>query len=139
MNTAYFALGCFWGIEEYFSKLPGIVSTTVGYMGGKTPNPNYSNLGDHAETTKIDFDPAVISFADLLTHFWEEHDPTFFYKGQYRSAIFTSDHTQQVEAEKSRDDLQSTLSKPIVTEIVHAREFYPAEEYHQKYFAKHRA
>jgi peptide-methionine (S)-S-oxide reductase len=139
MDTAYFALGCFWGVEEFFSHTPGIISTTVGYMGGTTPDPNYSNLGDHAETTKIVFDPVVISFEELLTLFWAEHDPTFFYKGQYRSAIFADDASQLNLAKQSLKELQATLSKPIVTEIVLAQNFYPAEEHHQKYFAKHRA
>jgi methionine-S-sulfoxide reductase len=138
MEKAYFALGCFWGVQEYFDKLPGIHETNVGYMGGASKDANYENIGDHAETTEIIFDPKLITYSELLDHFWIEHDPTFFYKGQYRSAIFCDSPVQFEIAKTSLVAKQATLDKPIVTEISTEQIFVRAEDYHQKYFAKHR-
>lgn len=131
-----FALGCFWQPEVSFGKLPGVVQTRVGYSGGTTENPTYTNLGDHTETVEVTFDPKKISYEALLEHFWAEHDATMEMKTQYKSAIFAMDQAQQTTAEQSKDERQTKLKKRIVTEIQPAGEFYEAEDYHQKYLAK---
>jgi peptide-methionine (S)-S-oxide reductase len=135
-EIATFALGCFWHVEEYFSKLPGIISTVVGYTGGTKVNPTYEDLGDQAEGIQIKFDPVRISFEGLLMHFWQQHDPTVYSKRQYRSAIFTHNERQQALAEKSRDEEQKKHRNKVLTEIAPASTFYPAEAYHQKYLKK---
>ncbi len=136
MQIATFALGCFWGPDDYFSKLKGVLKTRVGYSGGTTKNPNYHNLGDHTETVEITFDPKVISFEELLKHFWKEHHPTVKEVTQYQSIIFYHNQGQKKAAEKSRKEMQKNLSREIVTEIRKAGTFYEAEEYHQKYLLK---
>jgi peptide-methionine (S)-S-oxide reductase len=150
-EIAYFGLGCFWGAERVFWQTPGVISTAAGYQGGITPNPTYeevcSGATGHAEAVQVVFDPAQISYPDLLKVFWEGHDPT---QGmgqgndigtQYRSAIYTTSEAQQAAAEASRDRYQEALaaagrSTPITTEIAPAKPFYYAEDYHQQYLHK---
>ena len=147
-ETATFAAGCFWGVEETFRQVPGVLSTTVGYTGGHTRNPTYrqvcTHTTGHAEALKIVFDPAKVSFAQLLDIFWANHDPTTLNRqgpdvgSQYRSAIFYHSKEQQKTAMESIEKLTKArkFQRPIVTEITAATEFWPAEEYHQKYFLK---
>jgi peptide-methionine (S)-S-oxide reductase len=149
-KTAIFGLGCFWGAEKAFWQLPGVVATAVGYAGGSTPNPTYnetcSGKTGHAEVVLVAYDPARISYEQLLKAFWEHHDPTQRMRQgndvgtQYRSIILTSDDAQQAAAEASRDAYQANLSAarfgPITTEIVPAGPFYYAEDYHQQYLDK---
>lgn len=148
-ETAEFALGCFWGAERTFWRTPGVVSTAVGYEGGHTPNPTYeevcSGRTGHAETVRVVFDPARISYEDLLRVFWESHDPTQGMRQgndvgtQYRSAIFWATPAQQAAAEASRAAYQARLTEAgygeITTEITQASEFYFAEDYHQQYLS----
>jgi peptide-methionine (S)-S-oxide reductase len=148
-QIAEFALGCFWGEEKTFWQTPGVVSTAVGYEGGFTPNPTYeevcSGRTGHAETVRVVFDPAKVSYADLLKTFWESHDPTQEMRQgndigtQYRSAIFYRSADQQATAIQSRDAYQKRLTEAgygqITTEIVPAGEFYFAEGYHQQYLS----
>ena len=146
METATFGAGCFWGVEYAFQKLDGIEKTTVGYMGGTLKNPTYedvcTNKTGHAEVLRIMYDPLKISYEKLLDRFWEIHDPTELNRQgpdigtQYRSVIFYYDESQRKIAEKSKENQQKKINKEIVTEITPASEFYPAEEYHQKYLEK---
>ena len=146
MEKAIFAAGCFWGVESIFQQIDGVVNTTVGYVGGSTENPTYQkvcrkNTG-HAEAVEILFDPSKVSYETLLGIFWRLHDPTTKNRqgpdigSQYRSAIFYFSPEQKAAAKKSRVAAQGKWKKPIVTEIVPAATFYPAESYHQDYFAK---
>jgi peptide-methionine (S)-S-oxide reductase len=137
-SIATFALGCFWGPDEFFSKIPGISETTVGYTGGTLEDPTYENLGDHTEAIQIEFDPAAISYEDLLEYFWEQHNPTLKHKTQYKSAIFYEDDEQKEIAEKAKKSRQRKTSGMIATEIINGGTFYPAEDYHQKYLQKNR-
>ncbi|PIS01057.1 MAG: peptide-methionine (S)-S-oxide reductase [Chlamydiae bacterium CG10_big_fil_rev_8_21_14_0_10_35_9] len=146
MEKATFAAGCFWGVEEAFRKIKGVISTKVGYTGGHVENPTYREVCQkttgHAESIEIEFDPQIISYQELLEIFWQIHDPTSIDKqgldigNQYRSAIFYHNKQQQKTAELSKDEIQSKLSKKVVTSIEPAQTFYPAEEYHQKYIQK---
>jgi len=148
MGTAIFAAGCFWGVEADFQKLKGVVSTEVGYTGGHTKDPSYKQVctdtTGHAEAIRITYDPAVIKYDDLLKVFWENHNPTTPNRqgpdvgSQYRSAIFYTTPEQQKAAISSREKLDRShkYSRPIVTEITPAGEFYRAEEYHQQYYQK---
>lgn len=146
MALATFAGGCFWHVEEAFRTLPGVLKTTVGYLGGHTPNPTYedvcSDQTGHAEAVQIEFDPAVIRYEDLLLRFWQIHNPlTPNRQGvdvgtQYRAAIFYHDDEQQRLAEESKQHLQAELTRSIATEIHPATTFYRAEDYHQQYLAK---
>ena len=136
MQIATFALGCFWGPDDYFSKLKGVLKTRVGYAGGTKKNPSYYDLGDHTETIEITFDPKIISFEELLKHFWKEHDPTEQHVTQYKSAIFYQDEEQKKIAEKSKQAVEKKLGSKVATEILKAGTFYQAEEYHQKYLQK---
>jgi peptide-methionine (S)-S-oxide reductase len=148
MEKATFAAGCFWGVEELFRKIPGVVSTRVGYTGGHTPNPTYEQVctgtTGHAEALEVTYDPNLVSYEKLLDLFWSNHNPTTPNQqgpdigSQYRSVIFCSTLEQKELAEKSKEALEKSgkFKKPIVTEIVSAMEFYEAEEYHQKYFEK---
>ena len=148
MAKATLAAGCFWGVESAFRKLDGVVATTVGYTGGSVADPTYelvcTGRTGHAEAIEIDYDPARISFEELLTQFWAIHDPTTPNRQgpdigtQYRSAIFTHDGEQEAAARASLASEQSRQSQPIVTEIVAAGRFYPAEDYHQQYDEKRR-
>jgi peptide-methionine (S)-S-oxide reductase len=145
---ATFGAGCFWCVEHEFRKVKGITSTTAGYMGGHVKNPTYEDVctdqTGHAEVVQVEFDPSVISYAEILDVFWHCHDPTSLNRQgpdvgvQYRSAIFCHSQDQEKEAMQSKETLQSSgkFKKPIVTEIRAAQEFYKAEEYHQQYYAK---
>jgi len=147
---ALFAMGCFWGAERKFWQTPGVISTAVGYAGGSTRNPTYREVcsGDtgHAEVVLVVFDPAQISYDELLRLFWENHDPTQGMRQgndvgtQYRSAVYYFDEGQRQAAERSHDAYQQRLAEAgyskITTEIAPAREFYYAEDYHQQYLAK---
>lgn len=148
MAKATFAAGCFWGVEATFRALPGVNSTRVGYIGGHTENPTYKDVctdsTGHAEAVEVDYDPTKVPYGDLLEIFWENHDPTQLNRQgpdwgtQYRSAIFFHNPEQQVEAEASKASLEQShrFSKPIVTQIVPAVVFFPAEDYHQQYLEK---
>ncbi|KAL8593018.1 hypothetical protein ACOMHN_017948 [Nucella lapillus] len=109
------------------------MTTKVGYTGGTTLNPTYRNLGDHTETIQLEFNPEVVSYEDLLWMFWKTHDPATSHKRQYMSAIFCHDEEQRHLAEKTREEVQKTMARPIVTVITQAGTFYDAEDYHQKY------
>ncbi len=147
-QTACFAAGCFWGVEAAFRRVPGVTSTAVGYMGGHTPNPTYeqvcTNTTGHAETVKVVYDPARVSYDRLLEVFWTAHDPTTLNRQgpdvgtQYRSAIFINDPKQYDAAVESRHNLEELhkFDRPIVTEIERAKQFHLAEEYHQQYLEK---
>ena len=149
-ETAVFGLGCFWGAEKDFWETPGVISTAVGYAGGFTPHPTYeevcSGRTGHAEVVLVSFDPAKISYPELLKIFWEHHDPTQGMRqgndvgSQYRSAIYYQNDEQRRAAEASRDAYQTELSRAgygeITTEIAPAGPFYYAEEYHQQYLHK---
>ncbi|MCH7756772.1 peptide-methionine (S)-S-oxide reductase, partial [Patescibacteria group bacterium] len=106
VETATFALGCFWGPDDYFSKLPGVVRTRVGYSGGSTENPTYTDLGDHTETIEIEFDPSIISYEELLNHFFKKHNAGIVQSTQYKSAIFTHNKKQYTLAEKRKNQEQ---------------------------------
>lgn len=146
MEHATFAAGCFWGVETFFRALPGVVDAQVGYTGGSLPNPTYHDVctdrTGHAEALEITFDPAKISYDQLLDHFWQMHDPTTpnrqgpDFGTQYRSAIFFHGPEQEKRARASRERWQEHFPQPIVTEIVPASTFYRAEEYHQRYLEK---
>jgi peptide-methionine (S)-S-oxide reductase len=147
LQRATFAAGCFWGVEASFRELEGVVRTSVGYTGGHTSAPTYeqvcSGTTGHAEAVDVWFDPAIVSYDELLRAFWAMHDPTtpnrqgWDIGSNYRSAIFFHDAEQEKRALASRDERQKSLSRPIVTEIVPAPAFYDAEEYHQRYYEKH--
>ncbi|NVM53250.1 MAG: peptide-methionine (S)-S-oxide reductase MsrA [Candidatus Helarchaeota archaeon] len=148
METATFAAGCFWGVEAAFLKINGVINTTVGYTGGTYKNPTYkivcSGITGHAEAIRIEYDPTQITYEDLLEIFWSIHDPTTLNRQgpdigtQYRSAIFYHNNEQKEKAIASKEHLEhvNIFRNPIVTEIIAAGEFYPAEEYHQRYFEK---
>lgn len=146
MEHATFGAGCFWGVEETFRRLAGVTDTAVGYEGGALENPTYHDVctdqTGHAEVVDVTFDPAIISFHDLLNVFWENHDPTTKNRQgpdvgtQYRSAIFFHSPEQEAEAKASRDAAQKNFKRPIVTDIAPATTFWRAEEYHQQYLAK---
>ncbi|MGZ4796234.1 MAG: peptide-methionine (S)-S-oxide reductase MsrA [Acidimicrobiia bacterium] len=150
LETAMFALGCFWGAERVFWKLDGVYTTAVGYAAGVTPNPIYeevcSGRTGHTEAVLVVFDPAVISYEELLRVFWESHDPTQGMRQgndvgtQYRSGIYVFSEAQRAAAEASRATFQGRLDAAgfgeITTEILPAPEFYFAEDYHQQYLAK---
>ena len=147
MNEATLAAGCFWGVEVAFKRLPGILSVEVGYTGGTTANPTYqevcSGTTGHAEAVRLSYDPTMLSYEDILNHFWQIHDPTSKDRqgpdvgSQYRSIIFFHTPEQQKIAEQSKQEYAAKLKRPVVTEIVPASLFYRAEEYHQCYLQKH--
>ena len=146
LAKATFAGGCFWCMQPAFDTVDGVVSTTVGYTGGHTKNPTYEEVETgstgHAESIEVTFDPAKVSYAKLLDVFWHNIDPLTAdgqfcdHGNQYRSAIFYHDAEQQRLAEASKQALAGRFTQPIVTEIVAATAFYPAEDYHQKYYEK---
>jgi peptide-methionine (S)-S-oxide reductase len=148
MEKATFAAGCFWGVEADFRKVPGVNSVTVGYTGGTMENPGYEDVctgrTGHAESVEIIYDPAKVSYNGLLEVFWNIHDPTTPDRqgpdtgSQYRSAIFYHSEAQRAVAEDSKEKLgrSGRFKGSIVTEISPATRFYPAEEYHQRYFEK---
>lgn len=129
-------MNCFWGPQEFFSKLPGVIKTTVGYSGGTKENPTYTDLGDHTETLQIEFDPQVVSYEDLLGHFFKEHDPVREQKTQYQSIIFYHDDKQREAAEKALKAFEEESGQRVQTQIREASTFYPAENYHQDYLKK---
>jgi len=145
-QTTTFAAGCFWGTQEAFRKVKGVLSTRVGYAGGNTKDPSYTKVSTgttgHAESVEIKFDPEKISYIELLEIFFKIHDPTTLNRqgpdvgSQYRSIIFYHNKKQKKLAEKSKLEKQKDYEEEIVTEIVPASVFYPAEEYHQKYIMK---
>jgi peptide-methionine (S)-S-oxide reductase len=147
-EKAMFGAGCFWGVEETFRNLPGVLSTSVGYAGGKTDNPTYQDVctdkTGHAEVVQVGFDPSQVSYEQLLEVFWDAHDPTQLnrqgpdFGTQYRSAIFTYSPEQEAAARASMQRLDASRkhSSPVVTQIEPAPTFWPAEEYHQQYLAK---
>ena len=148
IRKATFGAGCFWGVEETFRQIPGVVGTAVGYEGGVLPNPTYedvcSHSSGHAEVVEVDFDPEKVAFEALLEVFWANHDPTTLNRqgpdvgDQYRSAVFYHDPEQKIEAEtvKGRLEAAGRFRRPIVTEISPASTFWRAEDYHQQYLAK---
>ncbi len=146
MDKAYFAAGCFWGVEETFRNIKGVLQTSVGYMGGQTENPSYKAVctGEtgHAEAVEVTFDANIISYSELLEVFWKVHNPTTLNRQgpdigtQYRSAIFVTNDSQKTMAEKSKKEKQSEFNDPIVTEIKSYSTYYMAEEYHQQYVKK---
>lgn len=148
MAIATFGAGCFWGVEAAFRQLAGVTETAVGYLGGSLKNPTYKDVctdtTGHAEVVQVEYDPAKVSFDDLLNVFWTNHDPTTLNRqgpdvgAQYRSAIFFHTPEQEAAARASKDSLQASgkIRRPIVTEITPASEFYRAEEYHQQYLEK---
>jgi peptide-methionine (S)-S-oxide reductase len=148
MAKATFAAGCFWGVEATFRQIDGVTATRVGYTGGDFKNPTYKDVctdgTGHAEAVEVDYDPAKVSYDELLRVFWENHDPTQLnrqgpdYGTQYRSVIFYHSPEQQQAAQASKQALEKSgpFSRPIVTQIVPAVTFYDAEDYHQQYLEK---
>lgn len=144
--VATFAGGCFWCTESDFDHVPGVLSTTSGYTGGAKKNPTYEQVSGggtgHAEAVDVIYDPAKVSYKQLLTHFWRSVDPTVKnaqfcdHGNQYRTAIFVHGEEQRKLAEASKKEVEAELKKPIYTEIVGAGTFYPAEEYHQDFYKK---
>ena len=145
-ETAIFGAGCFWGVEYVFERVPGVISTEVGYAGGLTDHPTYrevcSHTTGHAEVARVTFDREEVSLEQLLEVFWAMHDPTQVDRqgpdvgDQYRSAIFVGSDEQRRVAEDSRAKAQERFDKPIATEIIETGPFWPAEDYHQRYYDK---
>jgi peptide-methionine (S)-S-oxide reductase len=148
-EVATFAGGCFWCIEAAYRQLDGVIAVTSGYTGGTVKNPTYEQVCDkatgHAEAVRIVFDPKKISYERLLAWFWDLHDPTTLNRQgndegpQYRSAIFYHSEAQRKTAEASKAAIAKTLKAPVVTEIVKASDFYPAENYHQNYYFENKS
>ena len=150
IEQAVFAGGCFWGMEAKFKHIQGVVNTMVGYTGGHTENPNYRDvcrdLTGHAEAIQVEYDPEIISYQDLLEAFFTFHDPTLCesnsrsFAAQYRSAIFVANEEQRETAEQVIAFLNNSgeYECKVITEICEAGVFYPAEEYHQDYYERHR-
>jgi peptide-methionine (S)-S-oxide reductase len=148
MAKAYFAAGCFWGVEAAFRRVKGVTGTAVGYMGGRVEQPTYEQVctdrTGHAEAVEVDFDPAQVRYEQLLDVFWEAHDPTQVNRQgpdvgtQYRTAIFTTDDEQvrAAQAAKERLEREGALHRPVATRIEPAPPFWKAEDYHQQYFEK---
>lgn len=148
LEKATFGAGCFWGVEVAFRQVPGVVDATVGYLGGSLPNPTYKDVctgrTGHAEVVEVVYDPARVSYDELLNAFWTSHDPTTLNRQgpdrgtQYRSAIFYHTEAQKAVAIASKDrwNASGRFPSPIVTEITPASTFYRAEEYHQRYLEK---
>ncbi len=146
MMQATFGAGCFWGVESLFRAIPGVTDVVVGYTGGTRPNPTYeqvcTGVTGHAEAVEVTYDESQASYRTLLEIFWANHNPTTPNQqgpdrgSQYRSVIFFHDDIQKAEAEASVPEVQQKWERPIVTEIVPATTFYPAEDYHQRYFEK---
>jgi peptide-methionine (S)-S-oxide reductase len=148
MKLATFGAGCFWGVETAFRRIPGVIDVAVGYTGGTLEDPSYQDVctgrTGHAEAVLVDFDPAKVSYQQLLDVFWSSHDPTQHNRQgpdvgtQYRSVIFYHDEEQLAQAEESKTKLESSerFRRPIATQIVPAAPFYRAEEYHQRYLEK---
>ena len=145
-QTATFGAGCFWGVEWVFNKVPGVLSVVSGYSGGHVEYPSYrevcTDTTGHAEVVQITFDPDVVAYDQLLEVFWEMHDPTQVDRQgpdvgyQYRSVIFAHSPEQRAAAERSKAEAQTRFARPIATEIADFTAFYPAEEYHQRYYER---
>ena len=145
-RKATFGAGCFWGVEAAFRRLDGVTGTRVGYAGGRTDDPSYTQVcyddTGHAEVVEVTYDDEQIPYERLLAVFWAEHDPTQLNRqgpdvgDQYRSVIFVHDAEQRAAAEASRDRVQERISRPVVTEIEDAPPFWEAEDYHQQYLEK---
>jgi len=147
-EKATFAAGCFWGVEAAFRQVPGVLDAAVGYSGGGFPNPTYEDVctgrTGHAESVQVEFDPARVSYDQLLDVFWENHDPTTLNRQgpdvgtQYRSAIFFHNREQEKAAAESKSRLEASgrYRRPVVTEIAAAQQFWRAEDYHQRYLEK---
>jgi peptide-methionine (S)-S-oxide reductase len=143
LDRVAFAAGCFWGVEEFFRAVPGVVDAISGYEGGEVDAPTYEQVcaggTGHAEAVLVTFDPARVSFETLLDQFWRHHDPTTLNRQgpdrgtQYRSAVFTHDPVQEQTARASLDAYQARFRRPIVTEVTAATTFWPAEQYHQRF------
>ena len=150
MEKATFAAGCFWGVEAKFRRIEGVLSTSVGYSGGKTDNPTYeqvcSGTTNHAEAVEVVFDPNIVAYEELLDVFWDIHDPTQLNRQgvdvgtQYRTVIFYHTTDQKLAAEASLEKLEQSrkFHKPIVTEIVPISDYFLAEDYHQQYYEERR-
>src|SRR5712672_707122 len=146
MEKATFAGGCFWGVEHLFNEMPGVIDAVSGYAGGSTDNPTYeqvcSGRTGHAEAVEVKYDPAKVTYDELLNAFWNMHDPTTLNRQgpdhghQYRSAIYFHNPEQEAAARKSAEEAQEYFHKAIGTEIVEAPRFLPAGEYHPRYFDK---
>lgn len=147
-ETATFGAGCFWGVEAEFRRTSGVVATAVGYEGGSKDNPTYKEVctdrTGHAEVVQVEYDPALVSYNDLLKVFWANHDPTTLnrqgpdFGSQYRSVVFFHSPEQEEQAENSKAALEASgvFKRPVVTQIVPAETFYMAEDYHQQYLEK---
>jgi len=146
MEKAIFAAGCFWGVEHEFRQVPGVIDAVSGYTGGYHDNPSYEDVCSgqtgHAEAVEVTFAPEKVSYQELLDKFWRMHDPTTLDRqgpdigSQYRSSIFATTPEQKTQAEESKAEAQKSFGKPIVTQIETASTFWPAEDYHQRYFDK---
>ena len=146
-QTATFAAGCFWGVEAAFAQIPGVTDAVSGYTGGHTEDPTYADVctdkTGHAEAVEVTFDPAIVSYEQLLDVFWKIHDPTQRdgqgpdIGTQYRSAIFTHSPEQETAAQAARDVKEKELKAKILTQIEPAKTFYRAEDRHQRYFERH--
>lgn len=149
MVEAILAGGCFWCTEAVFQRIDGVKKVVPGYTGGNVDNPTYEQVASgktgHAEAVKVEYDPKVVSFNDILNIFWKVHDPTTLNQQgadigtQYRSAIFYTSEKQKAIAEQSLKNAQADFEKPIVSEITPAKEFYPAEEYHKNFYNNNRS
>lgn len=145
-EKATFAAGCFWGVEDDFRKIPGVVDAVSGYTGGTLVNPTYAAVctgrTGHAESVEVTFDPQRVSYRELVDHFFEIHNPTTLnrqgpdFGTQYRSAIYTHSAAQAAEAKAALERAEAHLKQHVVTEIAPAMKFYPAEDYHQRYFER---
>jgi peptide-methionine (S)-S-oxide reductase len=148
LQTATFGAGCFWGVESNLRQIPGVVDASVGYLGGTLENPTYEDVctdrTGHAEVVQLTYDPSRVTYDQLLDAFWKLHDPTQLNRQgpdhgtQYRSAIFFHTPEQEASAKRSKERLEASgrYKRPVVTEITAASTFYPAEDYHQRYFEK---
>lgn len=142
-EIAVFAAGCFWGVQYYFDQVPGVLETIVGYTGGRTENPTYEEVCNsdtgHAEAVQITFNPEQVSYETLLKQFFRMHNPTQLDRQgpdigtQYRSSIFYQNDAQKEQAEKIKQEVAKNYDKPVATRIAYGREFWPAEDYHQKF------
>jgi len=145
-EQATFGAGCFWGVEHVFRKVPGVSDVVVGYAGGSTPDPDYrqvcTGMTGHAEVAQVTFDPAVLSYEQLLEVFWGIHDPTQVdrqgpdHGSQYRSVVLVHSPEQRAAAEASKTQIAGRYDRPVATQIAEIGAFFPAEEYHQEYYAK---
>jgi peptide-methionine (S)-S-oxide reductase len=145
-EKATFAAGCFWGVEDDFRKIPGVIDAVSGYTGGTLANPTYAAVctgrTGHAESVEVTFDPQRVSYRELVDHFFESHNPTTpnrqgpDFGTQYRSAIYTHSAAQAAEAKAALERAEAHLKQHVVTEIAQATKFYPAEDYHQRYFER---